>query len=60
VIAGGAVRAVMTSVGVQNVLTKSLGTANPHNVIKATFDALVQLRDKGNVAIARGKQVEEL
>jgi len=60
VIAGGAVRAVMTSVGVQNVLTKSLGTANPHNVIKATFDALVQLRDKSDVAAARGKQVEEL
>ena len=60
VIAGGAVRAVMTSVGVQNVLTKSLGTANPHNVIKATFDALVQLRDRGAVATARGKQVEEL
>jgi small subunit ribosomal protein S5 len=60
VIAGGAVRAVMTSAGVQNVLTKSLGTANPHNVIKATFDALVQLRAKGDVAIARGKQVEEL
>ena len=59
-IAGGAVRAVMTSAGVQNVLTKSLGTANPHNVIKATFDALVQLRDKGDVASARGKQVEEL
>src|SRR5438552_16698047 len=57
VIAGGAVRAVMTSVGVQNVLTKSLGTANPHNVIKATFDALVQLRDKSDVATARGKQV---
>jgi small subunit ribosomal protein S5 len=50
VIAGGAVRAVMTSAGVQNVLTKSLGTANPHNVIKATFDALVQLRDKNEVA----------
>src|SRR5881398_796311 len=60
VIAGGAVRAVMTSAGVQNVLTKSLGTANPHNVIKATFDALVQLRDKGEVATMRGKQVEEL
>ena len=60
VIAGGAVRAVMTSAGVQNVLTKSLGTANPHNVIKATFDALVQLRDKNEVATTRGKQVEEL
>lgn len=60
VIAGGAVRAVMTSAGVQNVLTKSLGTANPHNVIKATFDALVQLRDKQEVAALRGKQVEEL
>src|SRR5437764_5621245 len=60
VIAGGAVRAVMTSVGVQNVLTKSLGTANPHNVIKATFDALKKLRDKKAVAALRGKQVEEL
>jgi small subunit ribosomal protein S5 len=60
VIAGGAVRAVMTSVGVQNVLTKSLGTANPHNVIKATFDALIQLRDRADVATARGKQLEEL
>jgi small subunit ribosomal protein S5 len=60
VIAGGAVRAVMTSVGVQNVLTKSLGTANPHNVIKATFDALGQLREKSDVPPPRGKQVEEL
>jgi small subunit ribosomal protein S5 len=60
VIAGGAVRAVMTSAGVQNVLTKSLGTANPHNVIKATFDALTQLRDKAEVAQIRGKAVEEL
>ena len=60
VIAGGAVRAVMTSAGVQNVLTKSLGTANPHNVIKATFDALVQLRDKADVAALRGKTVQEL
>jgi small subunit ribosomal protein S5 len=60
VIAGGAVRAVMTSAGVQNVLTKSLGSANPHNVIKATFDALVQLRDKEEVATIRGKALQEL
>ena len=60
VIAGKTVRAVMTSAGVQNVLTKSLGTANPHNVIKATFDALIQLRDRGEVATMRGKAVEEL
>ncbi|HKR32941.1 MAG TPA: 30S ribosomal protein S5 [Terriglobales bacterium] len=60
VIAGGAVRAVMTSVGVQNVLTKSLGTANPHNVIKATFDALAKLRDRGEVAALRGKTAQEL
>jgi len=60
VIAGGAVRAVMTSVGVQNVMTKSIGTANPHNVIKATFDALKRLRDKAEVAAMRGKSVQEL
>ena len=60
VIAGGAVRAIMTSVGIQNVLTKSLGSANPHNVVRATFDAMVQLRDKRDVAALRGKPVEEL
>jgi small subunit ribosomal protein S5 len=60
VIAGKTVRAVMTSAGIQNVLTKSLGTANPHNVIKATFDALIQLRNKAEVAGLRGKTVEEL
>ena len=60
VIAGGAVRAVMTSAGVQNVLTKSLGTANPHNVIKATFDALGKLRDRAEVAALRGKEAQEL
>jgi small subunit ribosomal protein S5 len=60
VIAGGTVRAVMTSAGVQNVLTKSIGTKNPHNVIKATFDALTQLRSKADVAALRGKAVEEL
>ena len=60
VIAGKTVRAVMTSAGVQNVLTKSLGSANPHNVVKATFDALVQLRNKEEVAALRGKSVDEL
>ncbi len=60
VIAGGAVRAIMTSVGIQNVLTKSLGSANPHNVVRATFAAMVQLRDKRDVAALRGKPVEEL
>jgi small subunit ribosomal protein S5 len=45
---------------VQNVLTKSLGTANPHNVVKATFDALTQLRDRADVAALRGKQIQEL
>jgi small subunit ribosomal protein S5 len=60
VIAGGTVRAVMTSVGVQNVLTKSIGSANPHNVVKATFDALTQLRDRSEVAALRGKTQEEL
>ena len=60
VIAGGAVRAVMTSAGVQNVLTKSIGTTNPHNVIKATFDALKQLKNRESVAILRGKTEQEL
>ena len=60
VIAGGAVRAVMTSAGIQNVLTKSIGTTNPHNVVKATFDALKKLRDRQEVATMRGKTVQEL
>jgi small subunit ribosomal protein S5 len=60
VIAGGAVRAVMTSAGIQNVLTKSIGTTNPHNVIKATFDALRKLKNKEDVATLRGKTVAEL
>jgi small subunit ribosomal protein S5 len=60
VIAGKVVRAVMTSAGIQNVLTKSLGTANPHNVIKATFDALTQLRNRSEVAALRGKAEDEM
>jgi small subunit ribosomal protein S5 len=60
VIAGGAVRAVMTSAGVQNVLTKSIGTTNPHNVIKATFDALKKLKNRELIAGMRGKTAQEL
>src|SRR5262250_3466512 len=54
VIAGGPVRAVIQAVGIPNVLTKSIGTHNPHNVVKATIDALEKLRDKGEVAALRG------
>ena len=54
VIAGGPVRAVITAVGIPNVLTKSIGSHNPHNVVKATIDALEQLRDKKEVAELRG------
>ena len=60
VIAGGAVRAVMTSAGIQNVLTKSIGSANPHNVIKATFAALDALMDRKSIASSRGKAEQEL
>ena len=60
VIAGGPVRAVIQAVGIHNVLTKSLGTHNPHNVVKATIDALDQLRDKAAVAELRGLSVENL
>ena len=60
VIAGGAVRAVMNAVGVSNVLTKCLGSNNPHNVIRATFDALTNMKSREEVARLRGRTVEEL
>ena len=60
VIAGGAVRAVMQAAGVPNVLTKSIGSHNPHNVIRATFAALDQLRDKAEMGELRGVPLEKL
>ncbi len=60
VIAGGPVRAVIEAVGIPNVLTKSLGSHNPHNVVKATINALEQLRDKAEVAEMRGLTIDKL
>lgn len=60
VIAGGPVRAVIQAAGIPNVLTKSIGSHNPHNVVKATIAALVQLRDKNAVAEMRGLAIDKL
>ena len=60
VIAGGAVRSVLESVGIHDVLSKSQGSSNPHNVVKATFDALLQLRDASVIARDRGISLEKV
>jgi small subunit ribosomal protein S5 len=60
IIAGGAVRAVVESAGLHNVLTKSLGSANPHNVVRATFAALLDVKDPVTVGRLRGKDLAEI
>ena len=60
VIAGGNVRAVLEAVGIHNVLSKSQGSSNPHNVVKATFDALLQMRSALTVAKQRGISLEKV
>lgn len=60
IIAGGGVRVVLEAVGIRNVLSKNKGSSNAHNVVKATFDALLQLRDPITVAFDRGIPLERV
>ena len=60
VIAGGAVRAVLEAAGVHNILTKCIGSHNPHNLVKATMDGLHRLRSPQQIASVRGKSVEDI
>ena len=60
VIAGGAMRAVLESAGIKNVLAKSQGSSNPHNVVKATVNALLSLRDPNSVAQQRGVSLDKV
>jgi small subunit ribosomal protein S5 len=60
IIAGGPMRAIFEALGVQDVVTKSVGTSNPHNMIKATFDALSQCVSPRAVAARRGRRVSDI
>jgi small subunit ribosomal protein S5 len=60
IIAGGPMRAVFEALGIQDVVAKSIGTSNPHNMVKATFDALLSIRSPKAIAAKRGKKVGEI